>query len=86
MLISILLWLVFGAVVGWLAGKIMKVSMSLVVTIILGIVGALVGGFVASLIGLGSLAAGFTFSFWNIIISIVGACLVVWIGSMVMKK
>ena len=85
MLITILLWLLFGALVGWLAGIIMKSQNSLLVNIILGIVGSLVGGFVASLLGFGSFGAAFSFNVVNIIISIAGACLVILIARIFKK-
>ena len=78
MLITILLWLVFGALVGWIAGLIMKSSNTLVMNIILGIIGSIVGGFIASLLGFGGFGA-FSFNIVNIIISIIGACLVIFI-------
>jgi uncharacterized membrane protein YeaQ/YmgE (transglycosylase-associated protein family) len=80
MLISILLWLLFGALVGWIAGMIMKSKRSFVGNIILGIIGSFVGGFIASLIGFGSLRGGFSFDIVNILISVGGACLVIFIA------
>ena len=79
MLISLLLWLAFGALVGWLAGIIMKSNKSLLGNIILGIVGSFVGGFIASLLGFGSLGGGFSFNIVNVAISVAGACLVIFI-------
>ena len=80
LIISILLWLLFGAVVGWIAGAIMKSKHSLIWNIIFGIIGSLVGGFLASLLGFGNYAAGYSFDLVNIIISIAGACLVIYLG------
>jgi len=82
MIITILLWLVFGAVIGWLAGLIMKSKKSLLWNIIFGIVGSIVGGFIASLIGFGSLTGPFSFSIVGILISIGGACLVIWLATL----
>ena len=79
LLITILLWLVFGALVGWIAGIIMKSKSSLLMNIVFGIVGSVVGGFIASLIGLGGLGGTFSFNIWNILISIAGACLVIFV-------
>ena len=79
-MITILLWLLFGALVGWLAGIIMKSKKSLLGNIVLGIVGSFVGGFIASLLGFGSLSGGFSFDIINIIISVAGACLVIYIA------
>ena len=80
MIISLLLWLLFGALVGWLAGIIMKSEKSLLGNIILGIIGSFVGGFIASFIGFGNLGGGFSFNIFNIIISVAGACLVVFLA------
>ena len=80
MLISLLLWLLFGAFVGWLAGTIMKTKKTLLVNIVLGIVGSFVGGFIASLLGFGNLGRDFSFDLFNIIISVAGACLVIFIA------
>ena len=80
MLQTVLLWLLFGAVVGWIAGIIMSSSNSLLWNIILGIVGSFVGGFIASLFGVGSFGPNFSFNIYNIIISIAGACLVIFLA------
>ncbi|MCL2402258.1 MAG: GlsB/YeaQ/YmgE family stress response membrane protein [Oscillospiraceae bacterium] len=80
MLISILLWLLFGAFIGWIAGMIMKKKSSLLGNIIFGIIGSFVGGFVASIIGFGSLRGSFSFDLMNVIFSVAGACLVIFIA------
>ena len=85
MIINILLFLLFGAIVGWVAGLIMKSRNTLIVNIILGIVGALVGGFIASFVGIGG-GASFDFSIVNIIVSIAGACLVVFVVGLIRKR
>lgn len=79
MIISILLWLLFGALVGWIAGAIMKSRSGLLTNIICGIAGSFVGGFIASLLGFGSLGGSFSFNVMNIIISVGGACLVIFL-------
>jgi len=79
MIIDILLFLLFGAIVGWVAGLIMKSRNTLIINIILGVVGALVGGFIASFLGFGSGGGSFDFNVVNILISIAGACLVVFV-------
>jgi len=86
MLITILLWLLFGAIIGWIAGAIMKSKNSLLMNIVLGIVGSFVGGFVASLLGFGSLTGGRSLSLVNIIISVAGACLVILLVRAIRKK
>src|SRR5579859_4816260 len=49
-LTTIVVWIVVGAIAGWLASLVMRSPMGLVTDIIVGIVGAFIGGFVLSLI------------------------------------
>ena len=46
--ISLLIWLIIGGVVGWLAGLIMRDNNSVLVNIIVGIVGSFLGGLILS--------------------------------------
>lgn len=88
MLTSILIWLVLGALAGFLARAIMPGAQnySLPLTIILGIVGALVGGFIADAIGLGDAGARQgAINIWSILTAALGAILVVWIYGMVAR-
>lgn len=45
-MIGILIWLVIGGVVGWLAGIIMRDNNSILMNVVVGIVGAFVGGLI----------------------------------------
>ena len=45
-MIGILIWLVIGGIVGWLAGLIMRDNNGILVNIVVGIVGAFIGGFI----------------------------------------
>ena len=66
---GIIVWLVIGAIAGWLAGQIMQGGgFGLIVNIIVGIVGAVIGGFLAGAVGLA--AQGLIGS---IILAVVGA-------------
>ena len=80
MIINLLLWILFGAVIGLIAGFIMKTKKGWVATIIVGIVGSLLGGFIASLVGFGDLRGTFELSIPNFLIAIGGACLVIIIA------
>ena len=48
--VNIIVWIVLGAIAGWLASMVMKSPMGLIGDIIAGIVGAFIGGFVLNLI------------------------------------
>ncbi len=45
-MIGLLIWLVIGGVVGWLAGLIMRDNNGIIVNIVVGIGGAFIGGLV----------------------------------------
>ncbi len=81
-LISIIIYLAIGALSGWLAGNIMKTGGSLLRNIVLGICGSVVGGWVASIIGISAKAV----SLGGILISVGGACLLIFLGRMIFKK
>jgi len=79
-MISILGWIVFGAIVGWLASLIMgKQGSGCMVNIALGLVGALAGGFIFR-----ALSGGFAYENHGFIVStlvaVIGAIIVlaVW--------
>jgi uncharacterized membrane protein YeaQ/YmgE (transglycosylase-associated protein family) len=75
-MLSGLIWtLVIGLIAGWLAGKVMKGrGYGVLMDIVLGIVGGMIGRFVFGMLGLAS---------WNvigsIIVSFVGALILIWL-------
>ncbi len=75
MLVNIILWILFGALAGWIAGKLMNSPSGLVTNVILGVIGSLVGGFIAGLIGFQTA----NFSIAGLIIAVAGACLVIFL-------
>lgn len=75
MLFRLLGTLIMGALVGWIAGKLMNAQGGLLRNIVVGIVGSVVGSFVFGLLGF--YAFGF---FANLLVSVVGACLFIWLG------
>lgn len=72
MLLDIVLWILFGALAGWIASKIMKTDaqMGAFANIIVGIIGAFVGGFLYRTFT-GDTVGGF--NILSLIIAIVGA-------------
>ena len=75
-------WIVVGLIAGWLAGQVMKGGgYGILVDIILGILGGIVGGWVFGLLGLH--ASGLI---GTIIVSFVGAVMLVWISRLAKKK
>ncbi len=47
-MISLIVWLIIGGIVGWLAGLIMRDNNGVVVNIIVGIIGSFIGGLILS--------------------------------------
>ena len=76
-------FLIMGAIVGWLAGKIMSGhGYGIIWDVILGVVGAFVGGFIVSTI-FGVQTTGLIVSF---IVALLGACLLVAIVHLVRRE
>ena len=73
--------IILGGLAGWIAEKIMHSDMGLLMNIILGIVGALVANFLLALVLGDTVGAGS----WiiQLIVAVIGACLLIWIVRMV---
>ena len=81
-MMSFIWWLIVGLVVGAIARLIMpgRDSMGLIATIVLGIAGSFLGGFVSQLI-MGGGNKGFHPA--GLVMSLVGAILLLWIWRMI---
>ncbi len=71
---GILIWVLFGALVGWIASMIMKTEGGLLPNIFLGIVGAIIGGIVMRLLGFGGVGG---FTLYSILVAVLGACILI---------
>lgn len=83
---NIILWIIFGALAGWIASMIMgnNAKQGWLGNIIVGVVGAFVGGWVLSLILPGDVdITGFNIT--SLIVAIVGAVIVLFIYNMITK-
>ncbi len=82
---GIILWIILGALAGWIASKIMGTDrrQGLIADVIIGIVGANIGGYLASLLGLGGVNG---FNLYSLIIAVAGACLLIWIISLFRRR
>lgn len=73
---NILLWIVFGALAGWIASIIMKSNQGLLINIIVGILGAVIGGWVMNFFN----QTGTTgFNIYSLLVAILGAVILIWI-------
>lgn len=84
-LMGILLWVLFGLIVGVIAKFLMPGGgpRGIIITIVLGIVGALLGGWIASLLGIGDVTG---FNVGSMLIAIGGAMLVLVVYQLVMRR
>ena len=81
---NILLWIVLGALAGWLAGMIMGGERrGWLGNILVGILGAALGGMVASLLGLGGVDG---FNLYSLLVAVGGSCLLLWIYGMLQRR
>jgi uncharacterized membrane protein YeaQ/YmgE (transglycosylase-associated protein family) len=72
---QIVLWLVAGGVVGWVAALLMKRRDGILIDIVIGIVGAVLGGwFIAPLVGASTIDQG-AFTPAALLVSLAGAVL-----------
>lgn len=76
---DIILWLVLGAVSGWVASVVMKTNaqQGLIMDIVMGIVGAVLGGFLFNLIGKPGVTG---FNLYSFLVAIIGAIVLIFIG------
>ncbi len=81
---SIIGWIVFGLIAGFIASKIVnKQGEGFVVDVVLGIVGAVVGGYIMSFFG-GTGVDGFNIP--SMIVAIIGAVVVLFIYHAVVSR
>ena len=90
MVVTIIAWIVLGAIAGWIAGLLVggDEGLGIVGHVVLGIIGAFVGGFLAQLIGLspGASGGGDVINWYSIIVAVIGAVIVVWIANYFMRN
>jgi uncharacterized membrane protein YeaQ/YmgE (transglycosylase-associated protein family) len=80
---SLILWIILGAVAGWIAGLITHSGGNILWDIILGIVGALVGGYLMQLVGQPGVTG---FNIYSLIVAIIGAIILIWIGRLIRRS
>jgi uncharacterized membrane protein YeaQ/YmgE (transglycosylase-associated protein family) len=84
---NLIIWLVVGGLIGWVASMIMKTDaqQGLILNVIVGIVGSLLGGwFVAPLLGAGTVNQS-DFSIRGLLASLIGALILLAIVNLVRR-
>ena len=77
-MINIILWIIFGGLVGWIASLLMKTDaqQGILLNVVVGIVGAVIGGGIMNLIG-GVIVTGF--NLYSFVVSLLGAIVFLWV-------
>lgn len=73
---GIILWIIFGALAGWIASAIMKSNDGVLMDIVIGIVGAVIGGWIMSFFGQGGVSG---FNLYSFLVAILGAVVLIWV-------
>ena len=84
---NIIIYLIAGAVVGYVASLIMKTNsrQGPLLDIVVGIVGALLAGYIISpLLGIGTINDAITIP--TLLVSLVGAVILLWVYKMVVRR
>ena len=79
---NILLWVILGAVAGWIADMIMKSDHGVIEDIILGIIGAFVGGFILNFLGQSGVTG---FNIYSLVVAVIGAVVLIFLGRLIHK-
>lgn len=81
-----LFWILFGALAGWIASKIVgkDASMGAIANIATGIVGSFIGGFIASnVFGLGKVSG---FNLYSVLIAVAGSVILLTIINKIQER
>ena len=84
---GIIIWLVMGGIVGWIASMIMGTNgrQGIILNVVVGIVGALIGGWlIGPLLGAGSINEGI--SVMSFIVSLIGAVILLAIVGLFQRR
>lgn len=71
---GIILWIVFGGLVGWLASALMESGGGLVFHVAVGVVGAVIGGWIMSFFGQTGVSG---FNLYSFVVALIGACVLI---------
>ena len=71
---DLIIWIVFGALVGWAASFVMSTGGGLLWDIGVGIVGAVIGGFIMNMLGASGVGG---FNLYSFFVALLGACVLI---------
>ncbi|MGE4571231.1 MAG: GlsB/YeaQ/YmgE family stress response membrane protein [Candidatus Izemoplasmatales bacterium] len=74
---GLILWILFGLIVGWIANTIMDVhGKGFFKNLIIGLIGSAIGGWIGDLIDFGPIG---TFTLSGFIFAVIGAIILIWL-------
>lgn len=71
---DLIIWIIFGGLVGWIASMVMSTGGGLLWDIGVGIVGAVIGGFIMNLLGQSGVGG---FNLYSFFVAVLGACVLI---------
>lgn len=71
---DLIIWILFGGLVGWIASMVMGTGGGLLWDIGVGIVGAVIGGFIMNLLGQSGVGG---FNLYSFLVAVLGACVLI---------
>jgi uncharacterized membrane protein YeaQ/YmgE (transglycosylase-associated protein family) len=73
---GIILWIIFGALVGWIASIIMKTDsqQGMILNVVVGVVGAMIGGWLMNFFGKGAVTG---FNLYSFFVALLGAVVLI---------
>jgi uncharacterized membrane protein YeaQ/YmgE (transglycosylase-associated protein family) len=73
---GIILWIIFGGIVGWVASMVMKTNaqQGIILNIVVGIIGAVLGGWIMSFFGKGGVGG---FNLYSFLVALLGAVVLI---------
>jgi uncharacterized membrane protein YeaQ/YmgE (transglycosylase-associated protein family) len=84
---NLIIWLVVGGVIGWVASLIMKTDaqQGMILNVVVGIIGSLIGGWLLSpMVGAGTVNQG-NFSLMGLLVSLGGAIVLLFVVNLVRR-
>ncbi len=82
---EIIIWIIFGALAGWIASIIMKTDsgQGTFADIFMGVIGAVVGGFIMNLFGKPGVTG---FNLYSLVVAVIGAVMVIYVGRRMQRR
>jgi len=81
---GIILWIIFGGLVGWVASMVMgtNAQQGIILNVVVGIVGAVVGGWLMDFFGKSGVGG---FNFYSFLVALLGAVVLIWIVKVIRR-